>query len=63
MMTMEDRQTKYMYLVTLIKEGSTKIVIDFTPGAGVFVRGRGHLSHIVNMHYILFYHIQHTGCY
>ena len=43
------RQTKYV--VMMIKEGSTKIVNFMTPGAGVLVLGRGHISHIVKMHY------------
>ena len=32
-------------------ERSTKIVNFMTPGAGVLVLGRGHISHIVKMHY------------
>ena len=43
------RQTKYE--VMMAKEGSTKIVNFMTPGAGVLVLGRGHISHIVKMHY------------
>ena len=43
------RQTKY--LVMMNKEGSTKIVNFMTPGAGVLVLGRGHISHIVKMRY------------
>ena len=43
------RQTKYVVMIT--KEGSTKIVIFMTPGAGVLVLERGHISHIVKMHY------------
>ena len=43
------RQTKY--IVTITKEGSTKIVNFMTPLAGVLVLGRGHISHIVKMHY------------
>ena len=35
----------------MTKEGSTKIVNFMTPGAGVLVLGRGHISHIVKMHY------------
>ena len=35
----------------MTKEGSTKIVNFMTPGAGVLVLGRGHISHIVEMHY------------
>ena len=45
------RQTKYV--VKLTKEWSTKIINFLTPGAGVFVQGRGHISHIVIMHYFL----------
>ena len=43
------RQTKYVVMMT--KEGSTKIVNFMTPGAGILVLGRGHISHIVKMHY------------
>ena len=43
------RQTKYVVMMT--KEGSTKIVNFMTPGAEVLVLGRGHISHIVKMHY------------
>ena len=43
------RQTKYVVIMT--KEGSTKIVNFMTPGVGVLVLGRGHISHIVKMHY------------
>ena len=32
-------------------EGSTKIVNFMTSGAGVLVLERGHISHIVKMHY------------
>ena len=35
----------------MTKEGSTKIVNFITPGTGVLVLGRGHISHIVKMHY------------
>ena len=35
----------------ITKEGYAKIVNFMTPGAGVFVLGCGHLSHIVKMHY------------
>ena len=45
----QSRQTKYV--VTFTKEGSTKIVNFMTPGAGVLVLGRGHISHIVKMHH------------
>ena len=33
------------------KKGHTKIVNCTTPGAGVLLLGRGHISHIVKMHY------------
>ena len=45
------RQTKYV--VKMTTEGSTKIVNFMTPGVGVLVLGRGHISHIVKMHYFL----------
>ena len=35
----------------MTKEESTKIVNFMTPRAGVLVLGRGHISHIVKMHY------------
>ena len=35
----------------MTKIGSTKIVNFMTPGAGVLVLGRGHISHIVKMHH------------
>ena len=35
----------------MTKEGSPKIVNFMTPGAGVLVIGRGHISHIVKLHY------------
>ena len=35
----------------MTKEGSTKIVNFMTPRAGVLLRGRGHKSNIVKMHY------------
>ena len=37
------RQTEYKE--SMKKEGSTKIVNFFIPGAGVLVLGRGHISH------------------
>ena len=43
------RQTKCIVMMT--REGSTKIVNFMTPGAGVLVLGRSHISHIVKMHY------------
>ena len=35
----------------MTKEGSTKIVNFMTPGAGVLLIGRGHISHIEKIHY------------
>ena len=35
----------------MTKELSTKIVNFMTPGVGVLVLGRGHISHIAKMHY------------
>ena len=32
-------------VVMMTKEGSTKIISFITPGAGVLVLGRGHISH------------------
>ena len=43
------RPTKCIVMMT--KEVSTKIVNFMTPGAGVLVLGRGHISHILKMHY------------
>ena len=45
----------------MTKEGSTKMVNFMTPRAGVFVLGRGLISHIVKMHYffnnrLLYFH-------
>ena len=45
------KQTNYVVMMT--KEGSTKIVNFMTPGVGVLVLGRGHISHIVKMHYLI----------
>ena len=45
----------------MTNEGSTKIVIFMNPGAVVLVQGRGLISHIVNMYYLLLYHIQHIA--
>ena len=42
---------KLNWIVMITKEGSTKIVNFLTPGAGVLVLGRGHISHIMKMHY------------
>ena len=38
-------------IVMMTKEGSTKIVNLMTHGAGILMPGRGHISHIVKMHY------------
>ena len=38
-------------LVMMTKEGSTKIVHNMIPGAGILVLRRNHISHIVKMHY------------
>ena len=35
----------------MTKEGCTKIVNFMTPGAGVLVQGRGHISHIAKLYY------------
>ena len=35
----------------MTKEGFTKIVTFMTPGAGVLVLARGHISYIVKLHY------------
>ena len=35
----------------MTKEGATKIVNFMTPGLGVLVLGRGHISHIVKLYY------------
>ena len=43
------RQTKCIGMI--IKDGYTKIVNFMTPGEGVLLLGRGHISHIVKMHY------------
>ena len=43
------RQTKYVVMMT--KEWSTKIVNFMTPGVGVLMLVRVHLSHRVKMHY------------
>ena len=39
------------YIGMLIKEGSTKIVNFINPGTRVLVLGRGHISHVVKMHF------------
>ena len=45
------RQTKCKVRMTKERVRSTKIVNFMTPGAGVLVLGRGHVSHIVKLHY------------
>ena len=42
------RQTKYMYIVIIIKEGSTEFVTFMTPKAGVLVLRRGYMSYNEN---------------
>ena len=37
----------------ILKEGSTKIVNSMTTGAGILVKGTGHISRIVKMYYFL----------
>ena len=44
------RQTNNVVMMTI--EGLTKIENVITPGAGVPVQGRGHISHTVNMQYM-----------
>ena len=44
-----------MYIVIMTKEGSTKIVNFMNPRAGLLVLGRGHISDIVKMYYLLLY--------
>ena len=43
------RQTKYIPVVIMTKEGATKIVNFIIPGTGVHVLGHGHISHLVKM--------------
>ena len=47
----------------MTKDSSTQIVNFMSPEAGVLMLGRGHINHIVNMYYLLLYHIQHTNLY
>ena len=47
------RQPEYKVMMT--KEGSTQIVNFMTLGTGVLMLGRGHISHIVNIYYLLLY--------
>ena len=44
-----DQTNKYVVMMTM--EGSNKIVNFITPGEGVPLQRRGHISHIVKMHY------------
>ena len=44
-------QTLRLSILMMAKEESTKIVKFMTPGAGVLVLWRGHVSHKVKMHY------------
>ena len=39
----------------MTKEGYTQIINFMTPGAGVLMLGRGNISRIVNMYYLLLY--------
>ena len=47
----------------MIKKGCTKYENFMTPGAGGFVLGRGHISHIVGMLYFfkIFYTAEHIS--
>ena len=36
----------------MTKKGSTKILNFMTPGAEVLVLGRGHISHLMKIHYL-----------
>ena len=47
------RQTKYKAMMT--KEGSTKILDFMTPGAGVLMLGRGHISNYYSEYFLLLY--------
>ena len=49
------RQAKYMYVVMMIKEGSTKTVNFMTPGEVILVQRHGHISHLVKMRNLLLY--------
>ena len=44
------RQTKYIVMMT--NEGSPKLIDFMTPGTGLIVERRGHICHVVKMHYI-----------
>ena len=52
-------QTKYIVIVT--KKGSTKNLNMMSPGAGVLVLGRCHISHVVKMHSSLLPGIDQTN--
>ena len=52
------RQTKYIVIMTM--ERSTKIVNFMTPGAGVLVLGRGHISHLMKIHYFFTNHLLYS---
>ena len=56
------RQTKYKAMMT--KEGSTKILDFMTPGPGVLMLGRGHISHYNSEYFLLLYqNVQYIDCY
>ena len=52
-------QTKYIVIMT--KKGSTKNLNMMSPGAGVLVLGRCHISHVVKMHSSLLPGIDQTN--
>ena len=45
----------------MTKEGSAKLLNAVTPRAGVLVLGRGHIIHIVKMHYFFKNLILYSG--
>ena len=49
----------------MTKEGSTKICESHDPGAAILTLGRGHISHILKMHYLDLEKFSHlfTGIY
>ena len=47
----------------MTKEGSPKILNFMSPGAGVLVLGRGHISQIVKMHYFFKNLLLYTQAY
>ena len=55
------RQTKYIHVVMMTKEGPTKVVTFMTPGAGVLALRCGHISHIVKIHYFFKNHLLYSG--